>query len=315
MQQGFQQKHMKPPVSIPTMTKHSPELLRTILDMRRTHSLRQVAELTGLPLGTVKTMCSRSEVFRDNPQYRALFSMPPIRPSTSTDLALLELPPQESVTGDQEVDALLWLRAVIRTGQAALIEKAMTAASRIKTPLADLEKRYTKHLTTTNPGAFAVVFASFGFADLDSLAKRSIAKLARLQEGQARFGDDLFEDTPAELFCIEMLQGLDRGTGWTFNEGEVDQRFGERRDLLPHSLRDCLHELTYWDSLYRLRSATGESGDQHPEVQAREDFVFRNLAIVRAKSKEEAIEVLRFLADAEYMDRAETSKILSNLIG
>lgn len=291
------------------------QLRRRVLDLRRTHSLRQVAEITALPLGTVKTMCSRSGVFRDNPQYRDFFALPPIKASLSTDLAVPELPPQEVVTGDKELDAVLWLRSVIRTGQAALIEKAKIAAARIKTPLSDLEKRYTKHLIAKNPGSFGAVFASLGFADIEGLAASSILKLASQQEARARFGDDVFAYTPAELFCVDALQGLDRGTGWTFNNAEVDERFGERRDLLPHTLRDCLHELAYWNAIYHLRHAVSDCGDHSPEVQAREGFVFRSLASIRARTKEEAIEVFRYLSDSDRMNSAETNDILLNLIG
>ena len=106
----------------------SPEVHQRVLDLRRSYSLREVAEQTGLPIGTVKTICSRSGAFRDNPEHRALFSLPPIQDSSSTELAVPSLPPQEAVTGDHELDAVLWLRAVIQTGQMALIEKAMPAA-------------------------------------------------------------------------------------------------------------------------------------------------------------------------------------------
>jgi DNA-directed RNA polymerase specialized sigma24 family protein len=60
---------MKPPVS-PDQRQHA-------IELRRTHSLREVASLTGLPLGTVKTLCSRSRAFSDNPVHRDLFTLPP----------------------------------------------------------------------------------------------------------------------------------------------------------------------------------------------------------------------------------------------
>ena len=273
--------------------------------------------MTALPLGTVKTLCSRSGAFRDNPKHRELFTLPPIKASASTDLAIPELPPQEVVTGDKEIDALLWLRSVIRTGQAGLIEKAMIAADRIKTPLAELEKRYTKHMIATHPGSFGAALASFGFSDLKGLAKSSINKLGKQQEARARFGDDLFMDTPAERFCSDALDGLDRGTGWTFDKAAVDARFSECVGLLPHTLGDCLHELVYWDHLGRLRDAvegTG-AGDLSPEASAREDFVFRCLAHIRARTKDEAIAVFHFLAKSERQDDDEANEILLNLIG
>ena len=51
------------------------------------------------------------------------------RPSDCTGLVVPELPPQEPVTGHKELDALLWLRKVISTGDPALIDKAMMEKS------------------------------------------------------------------------------------------------------------------------------------------------------------------------------------------
>lgn len=302
------------------MTTNLPDQLRRrVLDLRRTHSLRQVAEMTALPLGTVKTLCSRSGAFRDNPKHRELFRLPPIKASVNTDVAALDdLPPQEAVTGDKEIDAILWLRSVIKTGQVAHIEKAMLAAERIKTPLADLEKRYTKHMIAKHPGSLGAALASFGFADLKGLASRSVEKACKQQEARARFGDDLlFADTPAEQFCADALDGLDRGTGWTFDKANVDARFAECAGLMPHTLSDCLHELAYWRDLGGLRYAVGDTcaGDPSPEAGAREDFAFRCLARIRARNKSEAIAVFRYLSKSDRQDDDEANDILLNLIG
>ena len=105
----------------------SPKQKQDVLELRRSHSLAEVANMTGLPLGTVKTLVSRSGRFSDNQAHRALFTLPAARPSTQTLPAVPELPPQTRVTGDKEIDAVIWLRAVIDTGNPALIEKAMLA--------------------------------------------------------------------------------------------------------------------------------------------------------------------------------------------
>ncbi len=200
----------------------SDEQRRQVLDLRRRKSLREVAEATGLPLGTVKTLVSRSGAFRDNEQHRALFTLPPIKPSADTLPSVPELPPQQVVTGDKEVDAVLWLRSIINTGQAALIQRAMEAAKRIKTPLDVLEKRYRTHLTATNPGNLFAALSSFGFADLESLASRSIEQHRLRLEGVARFSDALLADTHAEVFCIDVLRGLKADGQW----GDFDNLIG-----------------------------------------------------------------------------------------
>jgi hypothetical protein len=289
-----------------------------VLELRRGHSLREVAAQTGIPLGTVKTICARSGAFKDNPRLRELFSLPAVQASSGTELMVPELPPQEVVTGDKEIDAVLWLRSVIKTGQAGLIEKAMEAAKRINTPLKELSDRYMKHLVSKNPGNWTVAFATFGFDDLDGLAKGSIKKATRQHEATARFGSiaTLFADTPAEQFCIDALKGLkttqkDYGN---YPDAQVDKRFQAHPDLIPNTLSDCLYELAYWHDLYLLRNAH-DGGDQGSEAYARECFAFRCLARIRPKSKPEAIAVFRYMADRDCMDRAETESILLNLIG
>jgi hypothetical protein len=246
--------------------------------------------------------------------------LPAIQPSNSTSLTVPTLPPQEVVTGDKEIDAVLWLRSVIATGQADLIEKAMDAAKRIKTPLKELSDRYLKHLVSKNPGNWTVAFATLGFDDLEGLAKGSIKKATRHHEAITRFGsiETLFADTPAEQFAIDALKGLkttqkDYGN---YPDAQVDKRFQAHPDLMPNTLSDCLFELAYWHELYSLRNAVDrDASDPGREAYARECFAFRCLARIRPKSKPEAIAVFRYLTDGERMDDTETESILLNLIG
>lgn len=290
---------------------------RLVLELRRRHSLREVAEITGLPLGTVKTLVSRSGAFRDNEQHRAMFTLPPISASTESLPSVPELPPQEVVTGDKEVDAVLWLRSIISTGQAALIDRAMEGAKKIKTPLEVLEKRYRDHLVATSPGHLFAAMSSFGFADLDALATRAIERHRLRLEGAARFGDALLADTESETFCIQALRGL-KATGQfgDFDKSEVAARFSVHPELLPHTLADCLYELGYWDHLYRLRNAVDrDASDGPPEATARDWFVFGLLAQIRPRDKAEALAVFRYLIASQRDDMAESEAILCNLIG
>ncbi len=290
---------------------------RLVLELRRRHSLREVAEITDLPLGTVKTLVSRSGAFRDNEQHRAMFTLPPISASTEPLPRVPELPPQEVVTGDKEVDAVLWLRSIISTGQVALIERAMEGAKKIRTPLDVLEKRYRDHLVATNPGHPFAAMSSFGFADLEALAARAIEQQRLRLEGAARFGDALLADTEAESFCIDALRGL-KATGQfgDFDKGQVAARFNAHPELLPHTLADCLYELGYWDHLYRLRNAVDrDASDGSPDATARDWFVFGLLAQIRPRDKAEALAVFRYLVASQRDDMAESEAILCNLIG
>ena len=307
----------QPVSSVKAKQRVSDEQRRLVLELRRSYSLREVAVATGLPLGTVKTLVSRSGAFRDNEQHRALFTLPPISSSAETLPSVPELPPQEVVTGDKEVDAVLWLRSIISTGQTALIDRAMEGAKKISTPLDVLEKRYTAHLVATNPGHLFAVMSSFGFADLEALATRAIERHRLRLEGAARFGDALLADTEAETFCIEALRGLKAiGQFGDFDKSEVAVRFNAHPELLPRTLADCLYELGYWDQLYRLRNAVNrDASDGPPEATARDWFVFGLLAHIRPRDKAEALAVFRYLIASQRDDMAESEAILSNLIG
>lgn len=257
-----------------------------------------------------------AEAPRDNAAHRALFSLPPIQTSSSTSLAVPTMPAQQTVTGDAEIDAVLWLREVIGTGQPDLIAKAKEAAARIKTPLKQVEKRYTDWIHRVSPGNFGALLSAFGFADLDGLATSSTERTLRRQEAHARFGDHIFDDTPAEKFCLKTLKGLSvpKG-GWSLDEEEVDRRFDAKPEQRPQTLSDCIFELSQWSQLYWLRRAVGDCGDTHERVYARECYVFRMLSRIPPRDPTEAAEVFRYLASNDGMDRAHTGAIILNLIG
>lgn len=317
MQGDASEESMVNPAKVAVKQPVSEAQRRQVLDLRRRHSLREVAEATGLPLGTVKTLVSRSGAFRDNDQHRNLFTLPPIKVSSETVPSVPELPPQEVVTGDKEVDAVLWLRSIINTGQAALIELAMEAAKRIKTSHDVLERRYRDYLTATNPGNPFAAMSSFGFADLELLASRAIEQHQLRLEGVARFDGDLLADTEADTFCIDALRGLEAsGQFGDFDKSEVAARFSAHPELLPHTLADCLYELDYWNQLYRLRNAVDRDASDGPaEATARDWFVFSLLAEIRPRNKAEALAVFRYLIASQRDDMTESEAILCNLIG
>ncbi|MGH8419962.1 MAG: hypothetical protein ACRER8_22215 [Pseudomonas sp.] len=287
-----------------------------VIDLRRRHSLREVAKATGLKVGTVKAIVSRSGAFRDNEAHRAMFTLPPIKISQQKLPDVQELPPQQRVTGDKEVDALLWLRSVIATGQAGPIATALEAAKRITTPLKALEDRYTDFLRINNPGNPFATFASIGFSDLERLAERSMTEHQRRTEAVARFGGDIWLDTEPEGFCIEALRGLPReGQFGGYDKAQASERFKDHPELMPNTLPDCLRELEYWNQLYLLRNAVDRDASDGPEeASARDWFVFGLLADIRPRDKQEALAVFRYLMASERDDMAESEAILCNLI-
>lgn len=255
----------------------------------------------------------------DNPLHRRLFSLPELRPSAQTLPAVTSAPKKLRVTGDREVDAVLWLREVIGTGDAALIAQAQAAAAKIKTPLKELEERYTEYLRVAHPGNPFATLSSCGFANLNSLATTSIERRARQVEALGRFGSEeaVFADTPAEAFCFAALEELEpQGLLREFDKTEAEARFRRYPAELPHTLGDCLHELAFWDRLASLRYAFNTLGGDSPEeAWARQRFIFGLLAEIPPRDHTEAREVLAYLYASNSLDRSETRAILTNLIG
>lgn len=293
-----------------------------VLALRRTQSASAVAKALGIPLGTVKAICSRAGLTRDNAKLRAFFCLPEPVASNCTALQPQVAPPKPTTTtGNQDLDAMLWLRQVVQTGDAELIAKAMQAAQRIQTPAAELEKRYGQYLMQQSGGnTMAAAFGSIGFADLHGLAKAVLSKQQRRMDALARFGSEqaVFADTKQERFCIDALALVPMSTdGWPqYEQEQVNAAFAQHTDLVPHTLSDCLHELDFWDALYHLRTGWDNTGDELPQVYARRCYIDAHcLSTIRPKSRQEAKTVLRYMAEHEMFDRTETDAVLENLIG
>lgn len=262
-------------------------------------------------------MCSRAGTTRDNSAARAFFALPPLAlASTTAVTAPAPLPVQRNVTGDTDIDAMLWLREVVQTGDTALIDTAIEAAKRVKTPVKELEKRYGDYLMRASGGnTMQAVFGSIDFANLEGLAKGVLDRQERRREAVARFGSEaeVFADSVPELFCIDALAHLEpEGMFSSYPLQPMCEAFEAHTDKRPHTLSDCLAELAFWGDLYRLRSAWQNSGDDIPQVQARRDYLRHCLSVLRCKGKDEAKAVLRYLVDQDMCD--DDDPILENLI-
>jgi len=300
----------------------SEEQRRRVLELRRRLSLREVAAETGLPLGTVKTLVSRSGAFRDNLEHRAFFTLPPFQPSTSTGLNTRSAPPQRTITGDKEVDALLWLRECIETGDEALIGLALEASKRIATPHRELDQRFREwearpYRLGLKPGI--PPFRFHGLHELERLARESLARAKDRAEAAGRFAN-VNADTDQEHWCCLVLAGLEPGELGLYDDAEAAERFKAHRERLPHTLADCLHELDYWNDLWRLRRACPESPGAYAyegpnEASARRFFVEGLLAEIRPRHRDEAKAVLRHVNAHHYLDGTKGDAILENLIG
>lgn len=256
-------------------------------------------------------------MLQDNEAMRAMFTLPP--PSHSLPLAPQDLPPVENVTGDTEVDAFLWLRTVIGTGSPVLIDKAMEAAKRIKTPPKVLRERYDQWQAMNSRRTGAPMRFFMFFEDLEGLAKRAIEQAGRRNEALKRFGtvDALFAEQPAEAACKRALRGLKtpRDDLSGYDEDKADRRFAMRLDLAPSTLADSLHARKYWHELYWLRNAMREYGgmEAHRACHEHDWFCLRSLSRITPRSKTEAQAVLEHVYSTD-VNRDDHEPIVRHLV-
>lgn len=256
---------------------------------------------------------------QDNQVFRALFALPPLQTSASTDLIMPVTPAPKNETGDRELDAVLWLRDCIKTAHPALIDKALLAFKQIKTPVKDIEDRYRQYVARISNGHFAAMLMTIGFANLESLAKSTLERQAHKDEAMSRFGsiDGLFALTPAEAACKATLKNLRRKKDlfWSYDAAKADARFMKHPELVPKTLADCLHAQRHESELYRLRNASVEMASDHlPEFQEHADFCFRQLAQIKPRTKDEALSVFEYMEENDTTNREESPDIIRNLI-
>jgi hypothetical protein len=251
----------------------------------------------------------------DNQAFRALFTLPPL--AHSLPLAEQELPPVQNVTGDTEVDAVLWLHKVIETGSRDLIERAKQAAKRITTPMKELERRHNdlQRLRGLRGGTMHFYY---GLGEFDRAAERAIEQADRRREALARFGtaEALFADQPAEAACKQALRGLKapKDELESYDEVRADGRFVKRLDLTPHTLEDCLHARAYWKQLYWLRHAMEKwSGDGRHAAHEHDWFCLRSMGRLKPRSKEEALAVLEYAYGGD-LNHDDQEPIMRNLV-
>lgn len=256
----------------------------------------------------------------DNQELRALFTLPPIKTSAGTAIAAPKMPPQQVITGDDEIDAVLWLQQVVDTGNRAMIDKALESAKAIKTPMEELGMRYAEHIARTTGNNLGAALASFGFGNLEAQAKSSIEQAESRHEALSRFGDEetLFSNTPAEEACVKALHRAKKNSrnGFTYYDSSVAaKRFGNHPALVPATLDDCIYAIEYWNALTTLRYAFGTiAGDQIQEASTHDYYCAAMMAKIKPRNATEAIAAFDYLQEEERDQWNDAPAIYRNLI-
>lgn len=320
------------------------DIKEQILSLKRSgRGYKTISWETGVNINTVKSICRRSGLFRDNPEHRVLFTIP--EPKYSTELATVKpLPPQRVITGHKQTDAYLWVLEVIKTGEPAHIAAAEVALDKLTITPKEAQERYTQYLQQNGAG-WTSVFSTMWLDNPQHFISNAKSQREQAAKVRGAFGsyDAAMEPTePERLMMAAYGEVYGEGLyGWTEEEKAQGSINGERvfetwdarkaaskgfRDVLPepYTLSDVVREYLYWDWLVDMRSAArkeidpGGYDDDYPEISDREDYLDNLLETIRPRSQQEAFKVLKWYLDfSRFRDSwgSDSDGVYLNLIG
>ncbi|MDI3441636.1 hypothetical protein QLG07_19405 [Erwinia sp. V90_4] len=283
---------------------------------------KAISRETGVNINTVKSLCRRSGLFRDNPEHRVLFTIPEIKYSTAL-AAPKPLPVQRVVTGHKQTDAYLWVVEVIKTGEPAHIAAAEDALKKLTITPKQAQERYTRYLQEQGAGwtaAFSTIWLD-NPQHFISNARQQYEVAGRVRGVFGRL-EGAFDPVDAEVL-IEDVYGpyqdiycdymSDKPEKFTFT------------DVLPepYTLSDVIREIQYWDWVYLMRNAAYKElyPDSHPHEDThlwdRGNYLDGLLETIRPVTRSEALDVLKWYLDwPRYQDmNADSDGVYLNLIG
>ncbi len=261
---------------------------------------------------------------RGNPAHQALFAIPTPTTSDSTALSVPRpLPEQTRITGDLEVDAVLWLRQICKTAtDTAALDLALEGAKRITTPPNELEKRYSRLMVEQGAHPMQAALGSFNLADIGQHVSRARQRIEWTALGLAVFGsyEATMGDTPPERMLARTAPAaLPDGDPWRWTD---EQRAGVfAASVNPATLSEAVDELRYWRWLHDIRrhaDATQYPGsyaaDETVLVAERQRFVEFLLCELPPVGRAEAAAVADALPGLGF-DFERENPILRHLIG
>ncbi|CRI63747.1 conserved hypothetical protein [Thiocapsa sp. KS1] len=260
-----------------------------------------------------------------NPEHQRLFSIPSPQTSASRELSVASiLPEAEAVTGDRQVDAMLWLARVCKTAtDLATLGKAVEAAKRIKADPEKLRDRYQQWLIKQGAGAFQTVFATMSLGDIDAKAEAARERIATNAEGIAIFGsfETAMEPTEAERMILETAGPMPPGYGYEWPAEAFAGIFA--RSVNPWTLSDVLAERAYFDWLYKTRKAMFATanpddymGDDDAPIEARRYWMMSLLTTIEPVDDAERTVVAQAAVAKGFSDFSkDTIAVLAHLCG
>lgn len=279
----------------------------------------------------------------DNPAHKALFTIPAAIHSTAI-ATVKPLPPQRKITGHKQTDAYLWVLDVIKTNEPAHLAAAEEALEKLTITPKEAQERYSQHLIKSGLAPFQIAFGTMNLDNPHGYIKGAKRAIEEASQVRATFGtyEAAMENTEAENLMLAGEVGELYSGQYFWNEKEKTEgcMYGDRvteteklrKDLVkgfaeslpePATLSDVVREYQYWHWLYEMRSVAYQelySDYYHGSdtwIYDREDYLEEKLVTIQPVSREEAVNVCKWLLDNErFDDRSDiTSRIILNLVG
>lgn len=245
-------------------------------------------------------LCNGPELI--NAEHQRLFTIPKPLFSNESSLKVPTLPEQQTITGDVEVDACLWLANVCKTARDFhVLDLVLEAAQRITTPSEEIERRYVSWLRgQPNIHPLQMAFASIGMGNIQEKVEAARERIAKYNEAAVIFGSyqQALMPTPAEQMVERTAGALPDVHAWNCTQAEYAKLFTD--SVNPSTLTEVAAELRYWNWLYqaRWRMQQTEAPDEYlpddpPIIEARRQWVEGLLCELPPQDHQEVLDIIK----------------------
>ena len=259
-----------------------------------------------------------------NPVHYFLYSIPkgfhnvgPISLPTKT------LPQWQKVTGDQEIDLILWLNEICQTtNDMEDLDKVLEYSKQITTPAEELAARYKDFKLRNGDSALVAALGTYGFADLNRKVESARYRINKTLEGLKIFGSYKIAMAPSvpEVSMMEKIT-LSEDELFDLSYEDIPTIFVDT--VNPGTLSQVLEEIRYWEWLNMIRKPLAATFDlkhighyRETLLEYRNSYLYRLLYKIDPVDQEEARKVARaLLPDDLCLDDGTMNKILLHLLG
>ncbi len=262
------------------------------------------------------------EQTRSNPAHQKLFRiLEPLATRINIEVTPEIIPQRKVVTGDHEIDTVLWWNEVCATTtDTAVLDQVMEASQEITLPSKELDTRYLEYLAHSGEPRITSALSSWDFSNIERKVKAARYRIKKSNEALNIFGsyEIAMSPTPPELMLIESTAELPDGDLSSLEKASIFAN-----SVNPGTLSETLDEIRYWDWLRKIRNVLPKSDRGSSLLFKHEDmfdlrisFIFHLLEEIEPVDQEEVIKVARaILPDDLNLDSDSQVKILLHLMG